>query len=129
MVRNTIRFYSEELLVFSIALLPLPSWPKREEVTGEWRKLNNERLNDLYCSPNFVRVIKSRRMRWEGHAARLGERRGAYRALVGEPEGKRPLGTPRNRWDDNIKMDLQEGDVGAWTGLIWLKLGTGGRHL
>jgi len=77
-------------------------------VTGEWRKLHNEELNDLYCSPNFVRVIKSRRMRWAGHVARMGERRGVYRVLVGIPEGKRPLGRPRRRWEDNIKMDLQE---------------------
>ena len=79
--------------------------PKRDEVTGEWRKLHNEELNDLYCSPNIFRVIKSRRMRWAGHVARMGERRGAYRVLVGKPEGKRSLGKPRHRWEDN-KMDL-----------------------
>ena len=69
--------------------------PKRDEVTGEWRKLNNEELNDLYCSPNIVRVIKSRRTRWAGHVVSMGERRGVYRVLVGKPEGKRRLGRPR----------------------------------
>jgi hypothetical protein len=76
-------------------------------VTQEWRKLHNEKLNDLYSSPNIVRVMKSRRMRWAGHAARMGERRGAYRVLVKTPEGKRSLGRPRHIWEDNIKMVLQ----------------------
>jgi hypothetical protein len=80
--------------------------PKRNEVTGEWRRLHNEELNDLYLSPNIIRVIKSRRMRWSGNVARMGEGRGAYRILVGRPEGRRPLGRPRRRWEDNIKMDL-----------------------
>jgi len=80
---------------------------KRDEVTREWRKLHNEELNDLYCSPNIVRVIKSRRMRWAGHVACMGEGRGVYRVLVGKPEGKRPLGRPRRRWEDDIKMDIQ----------------------
>jgi len=75
---------------------------------GEWRRLHNEELNDLYSSPNIVRVIKSRRMRWAGHVARMGEERGVYRALVEKPEGKRLLGRPRRRWVDNIRMDLQE---------------------
>ena len=82
--------------------------PKRDEVTGEWKKLHNDELNDLYCSPNIVRVIKSRRMRWVGHVACKGERRGVYRIFVEKPEGKRPLGRPRRRWEDNIKMNLQE---------------------
>jgi hypothetical protein len=82
--------------------------PKRGEVTGEWRKLHNEKLNDLYRSPNIVREIKSRRMRWVGNVARMGERRGVYRVLVGKREGKRPLGRPRRIWEDNIKMDLIE---------------------
>ena len=73
--------------------------PKRDEVTREWRKLRNEDFNDLY-SPNIVRVIKSRRMRWDGHVARMGENRGVYRVLVGKPEGKRPLDRPRRRWED-----------------------------
>jgi len=92
--------------------------PKRDEVTGEWRKLHNEELNDLY-SPNIVRVIKTRRMRWAGHVARMGEKRDVYRVLVGKPEGKRPLGRPRRRWDDNIKMDLQEVGCG---GMDWIEL-------
>jgi hypothetical protein len=77
-----------------------------------------------------ITVIKSRRMRWAGHVVRMGEGRGAYRILVGRPEGRRPLGRrPRHRWEDNIKMDLQEVECGAWTGLIWLRIGTGGRLL
>jgi len=91
----------------------------RDEVTGEWRKLHNEELNDLYCSPNILRVIKSRIMRWEGHVARMGEKRDVYRVLVGKPEGKRPLGRPRRRWEDNIKMDLQEVGCG---GMDWMEL-------
>ena len=82
--------------------------PRRDEVTGEWRRLHNEEINDLYISPNIVRVIKSRRMRWAGHVARMGEERGVYRVFVGKPEGKRPMGRPRRRWVDNIRMDLQE---------------------
>ena len=88
-------------------------------MTGEWRKLHNEELNDLYLSPNIGRVIKSRRMRWAGHVARMGERRGVYRVLMGKPVGKRPLGRLRRRWEHNIKMDLQEiecGDMG------WIEL-------
>jgi hypothetical protein len=80
----------------------------RDEVTQEWRKLHNEELHDLYSSPNIVQVIKSRRMRWAGHVARMGEGRGVYPVLVGQPEGKRPLGRPRRRWEDNIKTYLQE---------------------
>ena len=93
--------------------------PRRDEVTGEWRRLHNEELNDLYCSPNIVRVIKSRRMGWAEHVARMGEKRGVYRVLVGKPEGKRPLGIPRRRWVDNIRMDLQEVGCGYvdWIGL------------
>ena len=91
------------------------------EVTGEWRRLHDEELNDFYSSPNIVRVIKSRRMRWAGHVARMGEERGAFRVLVGKPEGKRPpLGRPRRRWVDNIRMDLQEVGCGYvdWIGLV-----------
>jgi hypothetical protein len=86
-----------------------------DEVTGEWRRLHNKELYALYSSPNIIRVIKSRRLRWARHVARMGERRGAYRDLVGKPEGRRPLGTPRRRWEDNIKMDLRE--VGCGGGL------------
>ncbi|KAJ4446735.1 hypothetical protein ANN_13432 [Periplaneta americana] len=81
---------------------------KRDEVTGEWRKLHNTELHALYFSPDIIRNIKSRRLRWAGHVARMGESRNAYRVLVGRPEGKRPLGRPRRRWEDNIKMDLRE---------------------
>ena len=82
--------------------------PKRDDVTGEWRKLHNEELNDRYSAPNIGRVIKPRRMRWAGHVARIGGRGGVYRVLVGKPEERRPLGRPRHRWEDNIKMNLQE---------------------
>ena len=90
--------------------------PKRDEMKGEWGKLHNEELNDLYSLPNIVRVVKSRRMRWAGHVARMVEDRGVHRVLVGKPEGKRPLGRPRRRWEYNIKMDLQEveGGRGDW---------------
>ena len=103
--------------------------PKRDGVTGEWRKLHNEELNDLYSSPNILRVIKSRRMRWAGHVARMEEGRGVHKVLVGKPEEQRPLGRPRCRWADNIKMDFRklEGVVG--TGWSWLRIGTGGGRL
>ena len=93
--------------------------PRRDELTGEWRILRNEELNDVYSPHNTVRVIKSRRMRWAGHVARMGEVRGVYRVLVGKPEGRRPLGRPRRRWVDNIRMDLQEVGCGYtdWFGL------------
>jgi len=88
-------------------------------VTEEWRKLHNEEHNDLCCSPNIVRLIKSRRMRWAGHVACMGERRDVCKVLVGKTEGKRPLGRPRRRWEDNIKMDLQEVGCG---GMEWIEL-------
>jgi hypothetical protein len=97
-----------KLSVFENMVLRRIFGPRRDEVTGEWRRLHNEELNDLYCSPNIVRVIKSRRMRLAGHVARMGEERGAYRVLVGKPEGKRSLGRPRRKCVDNIRMDLQE---------------------
>jgi len=88
---------------------------KRNEVTGEWRKLHNEELRDLYSLSNIVRVVKSRRMRWAGHVARMGEGRGVHRVLVGKPEGKRPMGRPRRRWEYNNMMDLREvGGSGDW---------------
>ena len=85
-------------------------------MTGEWEKLHNEELSDLYSLPNIVRVVKSRIMRWAGHMARMRQGRGVYRVLVGKPEAKRPLGRPRRRWEDNIKMDLKEveGGCGDW---------------
>jgi hypothetical protein len=114
------------LKVFENRVLRRIFGPTRDEMTGEWRKLHNEELRDLYSSPSIIRIIKSRRMRWAGHVARMGEKRNVYRLLVGKPEGKRPLGRPRCRWVDNIRMDL--GEVG-WTGLVWLKIGTGGELL
>ena len=87
--------------------------PKREDVTGKWRKLRNEELNDLYSSPNIFRVIKSREMRLAEHVARMGNGRGVYRFLVGKPEGKRALWRPGHRWEDNSKMDLQEVGCGG----------------
>jgi len=119
----------KKLRVFENMVLRRIFGPRRDEETGEWRRLHNEELNDLYCSPNIVRVIKSRRMRWAGHVACMGEERWVYRVLVGEPEGKRPLGRPRRRWVDNIRMDLQEVEYGYmdWIGLAqdrdnWRKL-------
>ena len=103
--------------------------PKRDEVSGEWRKLHNEELTGLYSSPNIVWVIKLRKMRWVGHVASMADRRGTYRILVGKPEGKRPFGRPRCRWEDKINMHLQEVGWEAWTGLIWLRIGAGGRLL
>jgi len=100
--------------------------PKREEETGEWRKIH---INDFYSSPNIVRVIKSRRLRWAGHVTRLGDNSGAYRVLVGKPEGKRPVGRPRPRWDDNSNMDLHDVGCGVWNGSRWIKIGTGSGHL
>jgi hypothetical protein len=82
--------------------------PKRNEVTGEWRKLHSEDLHIVYSSPNIIRQIKSRRMRWAGHVERMEEERNVYRVLMGKPEGKRPLERPRRRWEDGIRVDLRE---------------------
>jgi hypothetical protein len=92
---------------------------KRDEVTGEWRRLHNEELNNLYLSPNIVRVNKSRRMGWARHVARMGEGRGVYKVLVGKLEGKRPLGRPRRRWKYDIKMDLHDVECGN---MDWIEL-------
>jgi len=97
-----------KLRLFENVVLRRIFGPRRDEVKGEWRRLHNEELNDLYTSPNIVRVIKWRRMRWAGHVAHMCEDRGVYRVLVGKPEGRRPLGRPRRRWVDNNRMDLQE---------------------
>jgi hypothetical protein len=98
--------------------------PKRDEVTGEWRKLHNEELHNLYSSPDVIRQIKSRRLRWAGHVTCMGEERKVYRVLVGKPKGKRPVGRPRHRWEDGIRMDLRE--IGWWgvsNGSSWLRIG------
>jgi hypothetical protein len=92
---------------------------KRNEVTGEWRKLHIEELHNLYSSPDIIRQVKSRRMRWAGHVARMGEERKVYNVLVGKPEGKRPLGRPRRRWEDGIRTDLREIGLG---GVDWIRL-------
>jgi hypothetical protein len=107
------------LRVFENRVLRIIFGPKRDEVTGEWRKLHNKELHDLYSSTNIVRVIKSIRMRWAGYVAWMGKERSVYRILVGKPEGKRSLGRPRRRWEDNISMDLQEVGCGDmdWIGL------------
>jgi len=94
--------------VFKYRVLRKIFGPKSDEVTGEWRRLENDELHMLYPSPNITRVIKSRRMRRAGHVACMGDRRGAYRVLVRRPGGRKPLGRPRHRWEDNIKMDLQD---------------------
>jgi hypothetical protein len=107
------------LRVFENRVLRRIFGPKRDEVTGAWRKLHNEELHDLYSSPRIIRIIKSRRMRWAGHVARIGEKRNAYRLLVENPDGKRPLRRPRRRWVDNIRMDL--GEVG-WGDVDWIGL-------
>jgi len=107
------------LRVFENRVLRRIFGPKRDEVTGEWRKLYNEELNDLHSSPNIARVIKSRRMRWTGNEARMGKSRGLYRVVVGKPEGKRPLGRPGRRWEENIEMDHQEVGCG---GMGWIEL-------
>ena len=120
------------LRVFENRVLRRVFGPKRDEVTGEWIKLHNEELNDLYSLSNIVRVVKSRRMRWVGHVARMGEGKRVHWVLVGNPGGKRPLGRPRRRWEDNIKMDLQEvgGGRGDWMELAqdrdgwWALVGT-----
>jgi hypothetical protein len=93
--------------------------PKRDEVTGEWRKLHSEELHNLYSSPDIIRQVKSRRMRWAGHVAHMGEERNMYKVLVGKPEGKRPLGRPRRRWEDGIRLDLRETGLGD---VDWIRL-------
>jgi hypothetical protein len=101
------------ILIISIIII------ERDEVTGEWRKLHNEELHNLYSSPDIIRQIKSRRMRWAGHVARMGEERKVYKVLVGKPEGKKPLGRPRRRWEDGIRMDLRETGL---VGVDWIRL-------
>jgi hypothetical protein len=107
------------LRVFENKVLRRIFGPKRDEVTGGWRTLHNEELHDLYSSSSIIRIIKSRRMRWVGDVARMGEKRNVYSLLVGKPEGKRPLGRPRCRWVDNIRMDLLEI---SFCGVHWIGL-------
>ena len=107
------------LRVFGNRVLRRIFGPKRDKVTVEWRKLHNEELNDLYSSPSIVQMLKSRRMSWAGHVVRVGESRGIYSVLVVKPEGKRPLGKPRPRWEDNSKMVLQEVGCGC---MDWIEL-------
>jgi hypothetical protein len=101
------------LRVFENSVLRRIFGPKREEATGEWRKLHNEELHNMYSSPDIIKEVKARRMRWAGHVARMGEERKVYKVLVGKPEGKRPLGRPRSRWEDGIGMDLREIGLGG----------------
>jgi hypothetical protein len=117
------------LRVFENRVLRIIFGPKRDEVTGEWRKSHNKELNGLYSLPNILRVIKSRRLRWAGRVARMGEVRGVYRVLVGKPEGKRPLGRPRHRWGIILGWNFERWDMGVRTGLGWLRIGTGGGRL
>jgi hypothetical protein len=107
------------LRVFENRVLRRIFGPKRDEVAGEWRELHNEELRDLYFSPSIIRITKSRRMRWAGHVAQMGEKKNVYRLLVGKPERKRPLGRPRRRWVDNIRTDL--GEIG-WGDVDWISL-------
>jgi hypothetical protein len=108
-----------KLRVFENRVLRRVFGPKRDGVMGGWRKLHNEELHNLYSSPSIIRIIKSRRIRWAGHVARMGEKKNVYRLLVGKRERKRPLGRPRRRWMDNIKMDLSEIGLNVvdWIGL------------
>jgi hypothetical protein len=108
-----------KLRVFENRVLRRIFGPNRDGVTGGWRKLHNEELHNLYSSPSIIRIIKSRRMKWAGHVVRMGEKRNVYRLLVGKPEVKRPLGRPRRRWIDNIKIDLLEIGLNVvdWIGL------------
>jgi hypothetical protein len=105
--------------VFENRVLRRMFGPKRDEVTGEWGKLHNEELHNLYSFPDIIRQIQSRRMRWMGHVARIGEERKAYKVLVGKPEGRKPLGRPRRRWEYGVRMDIREIGLGGvdWIGL------------
>jgi hypothetical protein len=113
------------LRVFENMVLRRIFEPKRDEVTGEWRKLHSEEIHILYSSQNIITQIKSRRMRWAGHVARMGDERKVYKVLVGKPKGKRPLGRPRRRWVDGIRLDLMESGWGL-SGFSWLRMETGG---
>jgi hypothetical protein len=112
--------------VFENRVLRGISGPKRDEVTGEWRKLHSGELHNLYSSPNIKRQIKSRKVRWARHVARMGGKRNMYRVLTGKPEGKRPLEGPRCRWEYGMKIDLREIGWGLWSGFTWLRIWTVG---
>jgi hypothetical protein len=114
------------LRVFENRVLRRIFGPKRDEVTGQWRKLQNGELHKLYSSPDIIRQIKSRRMRWAGHVERMGKGRNVYRVLVGKSEGKRPLGRPSRRWEYGIKVDLREIGWGCVEWIHLLRIGTGG---
>jgi hypothetical protein len=122
-MRGALNILEHRLGVFENRVLRRIFGPKRDEVTGEWRKLHNGELYNLYSSPSIIRQFKSRRMRWAGHVARMGEGRNLYRVLVGKPEGKRPLERPRRRWEYGIKMDLRDTGWGVWSGFTWLMIG------
>jgi hypothetical protein len=115
----SVNFWTQQIICVNVHMTVFKIRVLRDEVTGEWRKLHNEELNDLHPSPTIVWVMKSSKMRWAGHVVRMGEERGVYRVWVGKPEGKRPLGRPRHRWEGNIKMDLQEMGCG---GMDWIDL-------
>ena len=117
------------LRVFENRVLRRIFGPKRDGVTGEWRKLHNEELNDLYCSPNIVQVIKSRRMRWAEHVTRMGGTRDVYRVLVGKPEEGDHLGDPGVDGRIILRWIFRKLDVGVWTGSSWYRIGTGGGQL
>jgi hypothetical protein len=111
------------LRVFENRVLRRIFGPGRDEVKGEWRKMHNWELHNLYSSPDVIRQLNSRRLRRAGHVARMEEGRNVYRVLVGNPKGKKPLGRPRRRWEDGIKMDLGEIGWGVWSGFTWLRIG------
>ena len=117
------------LRVFQNRVFRIIIGSKKDEVTGERRKPHNEEFNDLYHSPIIFRMIKSKRVSWEGHVACMGERKGVHGVLVRKPEGNRPLGRHKHRWEDNINMDLRMWDVGVWTGSIRLRIVKGGGQL
>jgi hypothetical protein len=111
------------LRVFQNRVLRRIFGPKRDEVTGKWRKLHSGKLHNLYSSPDITRQTKSRRMRWAGHVARVGEGRNMYRILMGNPEGKKALERPRLRWQVGVRLNLREICWGMWSGFTWLRIG------
>ena len=117
------------LRLFENSVLRRIFGPRRNEVTGEWRQLRNGELNDLYSSPNIVLVIKSGRMIWAGHVARMGERRGVHRVLVGKPEGKIYLEDPSVDGTIILRWVFRKWGLGSWIGSVWLRIGAGGGHL